>query len=112
MFSRGTATEVTNLVTSSVSHSISVLKRSSAIHSRMRSSTVIYDEPYSVDSPIASSTLCPTRTSLCWPAFTVIAIQKSGKVDEKHNNRLKQTARGRPTRTWRLYSRAAAWPER
>ena len=108
MFSRGTATEVTNLVTSSVSHSISVLKRSSAIHSRTRSSTVIYDEPYSVDSPIASSTLCPTRTSLCWPAFTVIAIQKSGKLDETHNNGLKLAARGRSAAAWRLYARAAA----
>ena len=108
MFSRGTATEVTNLVTSSVSHSISVLKPSSAILSRTRSSTVIYDEPYSVDFPIASSTLCPTRTSLCWPAFTAVAIRKSGKVDETHNNPLQQTARGRSGAESLRRTRAAA----
>jgi hypothetical protein len=33
-----------------------------------------------------------TKKSWCWPAFTVIAIPRSGKVGETHNNPLHLTA--------------------
>ena len=82
------ATEVTNLVTSFFRHSISLSTQSSATLSRSQSSTAIFGEPCSVGFLIASSTLCLTKKSWRWPAFTVIAIPRSGKVGETHNKAL------------------------
>ncbi len=108
MFSRGTESEVTNLVTSSFRHFSIASKLSSAIRLRLRLSTAISGGRSSVDFPIASSTSCPSRKSWRWPAFTDIATPKPGKVGETHNNRLKQTVRGRPGAHARPRSRAAA----
>ena len=92
MFSRGTATEVTNLVTNSFRHSISLSTQSRATLSPLQSFTATYGAPCSIGFPIASSTLCLTKKSWCWPAFTGIAIPRSGKVGETHNNPLHLTA--------------------
>ena len=108
MFSRGTATEVTSLATSSFRRLISLSTPSNAIRLPSLSSTATFGVRYSADFPIVSSTLYPSRKSWYWPAFTGIAIPKSGKVVETHNNRLKLPARGRSGADGWLRTRAAA----
>ncbi len=108
MFSRGTVTEVPTLVTSLSKRLISASTPSNVIRLPSQSSTATFGVLYFVDSPIVSSTLCPGRKSWCWLAFTGIAIPKSGKVGETHNNRLKLPARGRSGAGAWLRSRAAA----
>ena len=107
VFSRGMATEVTTLVTSSFKRLISASTPSNVIRWPSQSSTMTFDVLYSIDSPIVSSTSCPSRRSSCWPAFTGIGIPKSGRVGETHN-RLKLAARGRSESGAWLRSRAAA----